>query len=349
MKNEHHHPNNKTKTLKKRLIEIFKKVNPPKAEEYISLLKQVNYILENEDENIRPHDSSGLCGGIVYLKHDIPTIIVPDLHARREFFLSLMLSTDITGYSNLQKLCLDMLQIVCVGDGFHAEGSQAKRWGKAFEEYKTNFKRHRYMDEEMRDSLGVMEMVQEVKIAFPANFHFLKGNHENIANEQGNGNHPFRKYAIEGTMVLDYIMKFYSEEFLKLYYSFEKNFPLLAVGKNFIISHAEPAAFYDMQSVIEFRNNPEVIEGLTWTPNDGSEEGTIEEMIEHYLDESQRDFSYYFGGHRPIRTLYNLRADGRYVQFHNPGKFVITVIKPDREIDLSKDIIEIENRINEII
>ncbi len=337
---------NSVQNCRERLIEIYKREAPPQCEDYLQLLEKVNNILDNEDEAIRPYDSFGLPGGIVYLKQTIPTIIIPDIHARLDFFLNVLLYENSNGYFNLQKLASDELQIVCVGDGFHAEGRAVERWVLAFEEYKKRYRKHKSMDEEMRESLGVMEMVMEVKSSFPVNFHFLKGNHENIANEEGEGNHPFRKFTYEGIMVLDYIERFYGQEFLDSYYSFEKKLPLLAVGKNFLVSHAEPREFFDRETLIEYREYPDAVEALTWTANDDAEADSVMEMLEYYLDMEGQAPSYYFGGHRPIRELYNPRADGKYIQIHNPNKFIIAFIREDKDINLDEDIIEIENKID---
>lgn len=338
-----------SESLKKRLVEIFKRGEIPECEEYINVLDKVNNILTNENESVRPYDKSGLPGGLIYLKKDIPTIIIPDLHARLNLFLSVMFYPGIDEESIIDKLSNDKIQIICVGDGFHAESRAIERWKKAFEEYKIAYKKHKYIDEEMTESLGIMEMVMEMKNEYPDNFHFLKGNHENITNENGNGNFPFRKFAYEGPMVLEYINQFYGEEFLEKYYNFEKNLPLFVIGKNFLVSHAEPVSFYSKEEIIEYRSNPDLIVGFTWTDNDASEEGSVNQMIETYLDTEYHSKAYYFGGHRPVPTLYKTRAEGRYVQIHNPNKFVIGVIMPDKEIDLDTDIIELEDNSNNII
>jgi hypothetical protein len=198
------------------------------------------------------------------------------------------------------------------------------------------------MDEEMGESLGIMEMVMEVKSAFPRYFHFLKGNHENIANEQGGGNHPFRKYAYEGSMVTQYVRQFYGDEFFESYYEFEKNLPLFAIGKNFVVSHAEPAVFFEREDIVNYRDRPDVVEGLTWTANDEAEDDSVERMLEYYLQTDEHHELYYFGGHRPVRGTYELRANGRYVQIHNPERFIIALIQPEGEIDLEGDILEVE-------
>jgi hypothetical protein len=330
--------------LEKRLIDIYKRTTLPLSDNYMKLLVAVNGVLENENENIRPKDAAGSSGGILYLSKTIPTIIMPDLHARTDFFVSTMITPVTEGATVLDMLAAGRLQIVCLGDGFHAEGRQAQRWKQAFTEFQGGFRKHGRMDEEMRESLGIMEMVMEMKISFPEHFHFLKGNHENITNEKGGGNFPFRKYAYEGAMVLDYVKKFYGEEFLQLYYTFEKNFPLLAVGRNFLISHAEPNSFYDRESVIAYRDNADVVSGLTWTDNDEAEEGSVSRMLEHYLPAEAQAEGRYFGGHRPVSGVYASRADGLYIQIHNPQKFQIVCLSAVEPIDERRCFAEIENR-----
>jgi hypothetical protein len=329
-------------SLEGRLFHIASRESPPGVQPYLRTLKGVTDVLINEAEEVRPRDHVGLPGGILELRKDLPTVIVPDLHARMDFFLSMLCFSPPEDASILQKLAADEIQVICVGDGFHAEGRAAARWEKAYEEYRTNFRRHRSMDEEMTESLGVMEMVMEVKSAYPRGFHFLKGNHENVANEQGNGNYPFRKYAYEGPMVAQYVHMFYGEEFFEAYYDFEKNLPLFGIGRNFLVSHAEPADFFDRESILEYRSRPDVVEGLTWTANDEADDHSVARMIEYYLGEDARDGAYYFGGHRPVNGRFAQRAEGKYVQIHNPDRFIIALLNPDQSIDLERDVKEIE-------
>jgi hypothetical protein len=239
-------------------------------------------------------------------------------------------------------MAADQLQILCLGDGFHAEGRAALRWQAALDEFKGGYRKHRHMDEEMMESLGVMEMVMALKRRFPNRFHFLKGNHENVANEQGDGNFPFLKFANEGLMVKTYMEHFYGEEVLNTYAELEKDFPLLAIGRNFLASHAEPAWFISEKEVIEYRRLPQVVYGLTWTDNDEAESGSVQQMLEHYLGVGQASSAYHFGGHRPVRGYYALRADGSYVQIHDPNRYVVAVLPAKGDIDLDRDIRALE-------
>jgi hypothetical protein len=335
--------NDPLNSLKGTLLDIYGRKTPPEAALYVQKLMKVNFTLLNEDDAVRPCDGSGLPGGIVQLKNNLPTVIVPDLHARMDFFLSVMSHTLGNGRSVMQMLGSEDIQVVCVGDGFHAEGRAVERWHRAFLEFNSDYKKHRYIDEEMMESLGLMEMVFELKTAFSDNFHFLKGNHENIANEEGFGNHPFRKFAFEGHMVARWVQKFYGKDFIDSYYEFEKNLPLFVIGRKFVISHAEPLHFFEREAIVEYRNNPDVVEGLTWTANDEAEPESVSQMLRYYLELGEEEQCYYFGGHRPVTGLYNLRAEGKYVQIHNPGKFIIVLINPEGSIDLDEDIFEIES------
>jgi hypothetical protein len=259
-----------------------------------------------------------------------------------DFFYSVLALRDDRGHSVVERLAGGELQIVCLGDGFHAEGRAARRWREALKEFQAGYRRRRHMDVEMRESLGVMEMVMETKLRYPDYFHFLKGNHENVTNENGDGNYSFRKYAQEGLMVLVYLKSFYGEEVLNALYRFEKLLPLLAVGGCFLASHAEPATLVDREALLAYRSVPEVVYALTWTDNGEAEAGSVDAMLDHYLGENPCESRYYFGGHRPVQDSYGLRAGGRYVQIHDPERFVIACLPGGGDFDLDRDIIEIE-------
>ncbi len=325
-------------TLTEQLRELAERPQPPAAEELESRLEAALAVLASEEAGLRPPDSWGRPGGIVYLDPGLPTAIVPDLHARLDFFRTLMEYRREGGASVAERLAEGRMQVVCVGDGFHAEGRAAARWRAAFEEYLGGFQQRPHMDQEMRESLGLMEMVMAAKCAFPSHFHFLKGNHENITNELGEGNYPFRKFAHEGIMVAHYMNLVYGPELVASFALLEKSFPLLAVGGAFLVSHAEPESFFERDRLVDYREDPEVVYGLTWTDNDAAEPGSVEQMLLHYLG---RDEGLYFGGHRPVGGLYGLRAGGRYVQIHNPGRFGIAWVEPGRPFRPEEDMVDI--------
>ncbi len=326
------------RALELRLQEILHGERPPEEEDLRDTISRALQVLAAEPGALRPWDLDGKPGGLVLLHKDIPTVIVPDLHARMDFFLSVLEARDEGGRSALDLMSAGSLQMVCVGDGVHAEARAALRWKAALREFQEGYRRHESMDEEMREGLGTMRMVMEVKTHFPAYFHFLKGNHENVTNELGNGNFPFRKFAMEGLMVLTYVRKFYGDGILEDLSRFEKELPLLGVGRGFLVSHAEPAAFFPWQRVVGARTDPDVVSGLTWTDNGEAAEGSVQQMLSHYLGEQEGRMGYYFGGHRPVSGGYGLRAGGRYVQIHDPEHFVIAHLPASGEIQLDRDV-----------
>ncbi|MCD6398140.1 MAG: metallophosphoesterase [Spirochaetaceae bacterium] len=296
----------------------------PDSGELNDSLEKVLAVLDNENTKIRPKGSNGKPGGLILLD-SVPTIIVPDLHARTGY-LKTLLSWAPPGetYTVYQGLSSGKLQVVCVGDGFHAEARAVQRWKGAFEEYINEYKNHKFIDAEMRESLAVMMSVMELKAAFPNNFHFLKGNHENIANEESSDNRPFRKFVHEGSMVKSWFNKFIENETFQNYYRFEKKLPVFAVGNRFCISHAEPRKYYQKKEIINALIQREIVFDLTWTGNDEAEDGSVKKYLEEYFPGDNG--SIIFGGHRPVADIYQSRSDGRYLQIHNPNKYIAVYI-----------------------
>jgi hypothetical protein len=313
----------------------------PPREQLEDLAESLTYLLNNENPLIRPHDYEGVSGGLILLDPDLPTLIVPDLHGRRDFMMNL-LNWDFGEGPVLECLYNETLQVVCVGDGFHTEKRGALRWQESLQEFNLDYRKHKNMDREMADSFGVMAMVMLLKRSFPDNFHFLKGNHENIKNENNLSDRSFGKYANEGAMVRLWVEMFLGEDLLETYSAFEQSLPVFVAGDRFLISHAEPLRFHSRDEIINYRFDRSLVYDFSWTGNGQAEEGSVEDMFNHFIP--YEDNPYYFGGHRPVPDLYLTRANGRYVQIHNPDKEIVALIKPGQEIDLDEIVMELENK-----
>lgn len=315
--------------------EIHLRNTIPEPDHFSNLVAHMVDVLQFEESTTRPRDSSGRPGGLINLRSDLPTLLVPDLHARRGLIVAI-LQHEIDGISVAALLQKKELQMVCLGDGLHSENDTTARWRQAYGEFAGNFSEHDIMDEEMCEGLGLMEMIFQLKIAFPQHFHFLKGNHENILNEEADGNIPFMKKALEGAMVRSYFSVFYGDRLLHIYAGMEKNLPLLARGGSFLVSHAEPKRVYSSGDVIEYRSHPDVIFGLTWTPDDVADEKNVEVMLESYLPGKGR---WYFAGHRNISGRYRQKYNGRFIQIHNRTRYQVAYVPCDRLFEPSQDII----------
>ncbi len=334
------------------LESIKEELNQLQTAKKVSPLKKIRknldgtiHILVNENPLIRFPDDNGLPGGLLLLNPEIPVVVVPDLHARREFLYKVMMWVTPDGKRVLERLIDHSIQVLCLGDGFHSEKRGYFRWVNSFEEFQTSFKRHKNMDQEMCESLGLMEMVMLLKQAFPNQFHFLKGNHENIRNEEARGNHPFGKFVYEGEMVKQWVLKFLGEEFINEYAEFEYLLPYMAIGKNIMASHAEPLDFYLPEDVINIQEDDLMKEGLTWTQNDKSIPGTVKKYLEYYSKEYDRPLYRYLGGHRTITGKYKLRADSLFIQIHNPEKMQVFYSDPSEIPDPEVHMIDVEKEL----
>lgn len=337
--------------LKARLASIVSREGLPNQENYRSLVSSAVKALSSLPEEVRPLDASLISGGLVFPPASPRSILVPDLHARPSFLFDILTQFRLEGGNTgntcdtgdtgdtgdvLSALGDNRVRLIFLGDGFHSERQRIDRWIDALRDYCAGIVCGPAMTAEMRDSLSLMELVMELLCAFPDRVFFLKGNHENVLNEEGSGNHGFRKFADEGNMVRDFLLESWDAELVAEYAAFEKMLPLCAVCERFMASHAEPRDFFAREEIVNARMVPGVTEGLTWTGNGESRDGTVQMMLDHYLPGCPG--AVYFGGHRVVTGGYMLRAGGKFIQIHDPETRTIAVVDSLRDFDPATDI-----------
>lgn len=325
----------------------------PTYESLSSLLNQVTEILENEICDYRPCaeskiHSSKVPGSLLDFHDKLPVIIVPDIHARPFFIQNLLKfkipkrygvhSSVISVKSALQK---GLINVVCVGDAIHTERT-AMRWEQIQLDFNEGVICGKHMIQEMTECFAALCALIQLKIDYPANFHFLKGNHENILNVTQNGDFSFCKYADEGRMVRDFIREQYGDDILYLISCYENLLPLIAASGKCVISHAEPAKVFTRKELINARKDSMTIYSLIWTRNGDVNTNTVVPIMENLLGKDNVQDSFYFGGHRPVREKFELRQDGKYVQIHNPGAQNIAIVTDKHIFNPQKDIIGVD-------
>lgn len=338
-----------------KIKQIASSMSPPPNDELAGRLNCVIKVLQNEDASYRPR-AKKISGGLLdFSNNELPIIIVPDLHARA-FFLYHLLKYNLFNVLGLNEnvfdaLCNSHIIVICVGDILHSEARAYNRWCVALNEFMAGNTTGPAMTREMAEGLATSSVVMELKIAFPNNFHILKGNHENILNEDGAGNYAFYKFVREGEMVTIFMEDYYGKKILQSYATFEKSLPLLAAFKRCLISHAEPVIAFSRDEIINApleytlknkQNAPSVIEGLTWTRNEEAVMGSVKQMLKDFCHDDAR----YIGGHRPVLENYELWQDGLYIQIHNPDKQNIAIIKPDSFFNPNTDIYTISEKLD---
>lgn len=303
----------------------------PDKKEFMSLLKEAVYCLTHEDGDVRPRDKKGRPGGLIELP-PLKTVLVPDVHGRRDYIYKTFLK-------HKEELDSGAVQIVFMGDYVHTERTTVDRWRDAFEEFSSGFISSEAMDGEMTESLITLEMLSLLKTHYPSQIFLLKGNHENIKNESIEGNRGFRKYASEGDMVKEYIIKKYGDEVLEQIYIFEKSLGLMAQGNNFLVSHAEPGHYYSKENIIRYRDNYDIVYDLIWTPNGRADASVVPAYLSNFTIETRE---YYFAGHRVILDNKYKKYENHFVQIHNPDMYINVVIPKEGDIDLDRDIINLK-------
>ncbi len=314
--------------------ELSKKDNLETKESYEASLNKALEVLKNQ-------------GGIVELKENIPTIVIPDIHARREMLFNILDKNLVSKDSKEKKKIFDLLKegrinIVCLGDGMHSEVAENWAWSDNNDPQKQV-----KLKAEMIKSLGTMKMIMDLKSTFPENFHYIRGNHDNILGHEGDMP-GFAKYNSESINIKQWVETSYGRDFLNKYASMEKNLPLLAkLNKSVVFSHTAPSDIFSGVQINE--RNPAVSGanynentggGLTWTDNTRGQ--TSSEKIEGTLHNIGADGAKWIIGHRPTgNEKYREQFNGKLIQINDPNKGLFAIIQANKTFDPKNDIKEV--------
>ena len=134
---------------------------PP--EEALVTLRRANGILR--EEACRPRDALGLPGGLLCLPDAPVPVIVGDLHANLDNLLKILSENAV-----LEALSNGTANLVFLGDAVHPQGDVDLT--------------------EMDSSLLMLDLILKLKIRFPRNVFYLRGNHESFDESVGKAGVP---------------------------------------------------------------------------------------------------------------------------------------------------------------
>lgn len=274
--------------------------------------------------------------GIVDLPKGVPSLVLSDLHARRDFLMK-ALEHEIDGVKVFDLLKQGKINLVCVGDGMHAEGRAAERWRQA-ERDMLEGKPSAAMHQEMVEGFGTMKMVMELKAEFPDHFHFLRGNHDEIKGS-------FAKYARslgESAMVQSWVKENLGQDFLDHYAQFEETMPLVVRGQGFVASHAAPGGTLQREAVQQ--RDPKAFAQLSWTENRNwdDRDGNVQARFQQNLKEVGGEGGRWLVGHRPVEEgHFRSQFQGQLVQINAPNDFVAALVPADGKFQPERDVISL--------
>lgn len=264
-------------------------------------------------------------GGLVQVPGDVPTLILPDLHAQRDYLCS-ALSQKIEGKVAFDLLKQGKLNVLCLGDAMHSEQRNQMRWLQAEQDY-LDGRQSLSLEREIAESLGLMVMLFELKSSYPAHFFFVRGNHEDMDPER-----PYTKFTRvgESNLVKAWVSRNWGEKFLKEWASTERAMPLLASGGSFMGSHAPPERKITVDQVQQ--RTPDAFRALCWSDNtrwtsDGSEEKAFLANCRLFKVSSNRPW---VAGHRKVTEgLYRTQLGGKIIQINPMEDWVMLVAPPN--------------------
>ncbi len=215
----------------RRLREIFGDpiaLLPP--DEAIALLQEVNEILEHEKH--RPRDKDGRPGGVIALPDKSTVIIVGDLHAKADNLLVVLSQNNF-----LEALESGRATLVILGDAVHPEGDTVL--------------------DEMESSMLIMDLIFKLKVRFPQQVFYVRGNHDSYAEEIAK--HGIPQGLLWGKTLKKQRGKAYKKEMRRFY----ELLPYVAFSRHFVACHAAPpVSSTSLDKMINIRRNPKLYKEL---------------------------------------------------------------------------------------
>lgn len=206
-------------------------LKPLPPELALHTVKYVNELLLQEP--FRPKNSKGVAGGIVELPDQTTPVIVGDLHAQVDNLLKILSENCL-----LDALELQTASLIILGDAVHSENVDE-------------------MDD-FETSMLIMDLIFRLKLAFPENVFYLRGNHDSFDPEiNKNG-------FLQGDLFREQLAKERGEEYVSEMQIFYDRLPYLIHSKSFIACHAgPPRKKVSRKELLDIADNIELAKELT--------------------------------------------------------------------------------------
>ncbi|MCP4125486.1 MAG: serine/threonine protein phosphatase [Gammaproteobacteria bacterium] len=201
------------------------------ADDALSLIQRVNK--EMEHEVYRAPGANEQPGGVVELPSDITPLLIGDLHAKID---NLLVILSQSGF--LSALKKGHASLIILGDAVHSEDR-----GKL---------------EDMNDSMLIMDLIFKLKLRFPKQVFYLRGNHDSFSEEIGKQGVP------QGLLWEKALIKTRGKAYRNEMTRFYKSLPYIAYSKKFIACHAgPPTSSTSRKELINIRNSKKLMREVT--------------------------------------------------------------------------------------
>ncbi|EKD37944.1 MAG: hypothetical protein ACD_75C00930G0003 [uncultured bacterium] len=245
-------------------------IAPLAAGNALQTIHDVNRILMAEP--FRPLDKTGKPGGLVEIPAETTPVIVGDLHAQVNNLLKILSENCL-----LDCLRMKTATLIILGDAVHSEMAHEM----------TRFE----------TSMLIMDLIFRLKLTFPANVFYIRGNHDSFAPEiNKNG-------IMQGEMFREALLKVRGFDYVQEMQNFYDRLPYLILSDSFMACHAgPPRAAISREDLINIGENNNLAGELT----------NIRLHRPHLLT------GYTKGDVKKLRKSLNLPPKTRFIVGHTP-------------------------------
>lgn len=241
---------------------------PPEAA--LADLVRINEILEKEP--MRPRNTDGMPGGVVTLPDKMIPIILGDLHAQVDNLLTILSHNEF-----LEMMGDGKAAMVFLGDAVHSEMDDEL--------------------EEMESSLLMMDLIFRLKLWFPQQVFYVRGNHDSFSEEIGKAGVP------QGILWSRALKRVRGEAYRNEMERFYQLLPYIALSRDYVACHAAP---------------PKVKVGMDMLINIHSYPSLMQDLTCNRLYRPNRLAGYTKGDVKRFRNSLNIRQDAELVVGHTP-------------------------------
>lgn len=191
------------------------------------LIADVNRLLQSEA--YRPKDARGMPGGLLVLPQTLTPILVADTHAQIDNLL-----TVLSQNAFLDALDQGTAALVILGDAVHCEVDGQLR--------------------EMASSMLMMDFIFRLKLSFPEQVFYVRGNHDSFSEEMSKDGIP------QGLLWARELSEQRGTAYLKAMEEFYRLLPYVVVSDDFVACHAAPpTSKIDREMLVEIHRHPSLI------------------------------------------------------------------------------------------
>jgi len=212
----------------RRLREIFGgPIELLPRDDALQLIEAVNDVLKREV--YRATDDRGLPGGLLVLPKALTPILVADMHAQIDNLL-----TVLSQNAFLDALDEGTAALVILGDAVHSEVDGQLR--------------------EMDSSMLLMDLIFKLKLCFPAQVFYVRGNHDSFSEDMSKDGIP------QGLLWAKELSERRGAAYLKAMGEFYRLLPYVVASRDFVACHAAaPTTRVSKEMLVNIHRHPSLI------------------------------------------------------------------------------------------